>query len=308
LSYDLDDIAEVLQDFKPVKEANPNAELLVLIANPLVSILANEHPAQLRDMHTVSADDRWDVINTALYTLRGLGIALGPHYTLVWQRAFEHIVGFARSADPEKRLFSVELIGDNLAEMEDAVTPYTELLLPLLLDLIADEDEETITHAIRALGLLCYFTQHKHQVLSHYNTILRQLFHNLSRHEETYRLEDTCLLREVTIGCMARMIDAAHGYSPIVAIASLVLAVSHLLPVIWLSQESLPVCQMILKLGQFSLTRDSPMRIWIANCSSAKASPTQFSSVWCPVSYRPLQMRCSAGPKTLSTVPTLSLL
>jgi hypothetical protein len=190
---------------------------------------------------------------------------------VVWQRVLEHIVGFTRSADPEKRRFSVELIADNLVEMGDAVTPYTELLLPLLRDRIADEDEDTMTHAIRALGLVCYFTQHKHQVLCQYNTILWQLFHNLSRHDdESHRLADTCLLRDVTIGFMARMIDAAHGYSPTVAIASLVLAVSRLLPITSDPEESRPVCQMILKLGQCFRTGDCSMRIWIANGLSTK--------------------------------------
>lgn len=154
-----------------------------------------------------SSEYDWLVIDTALDVIIGLSIAMGGQFTELWKVFQKPIMKFASSQTNFERSTAIGVIAECTAHMEDAVTPYTETLLKLLLHRLSDEDPETKSNAAYAAGLLIFHSRNSAAYLPSYNNILTKL-EPLLHTEHARTLDNAC-------GCVSRMIMAHPDKVPI---------------------------------------------------------------------------------------------
>ena len=186
------------------------------VTSILASIITKSHPCQ-QDMgddddhedleEEESSEYDWLVIDTALDVVIGLSMALGGQFTEVWKIFQKPIMKFASSATNFERSTAIGVIAECTSNMGDAVTPYTDTLLKLLLHRLSDEDPETKSNAAYAVGLLIFHSTNSAAYLSSYNTILTKL-EPLLHTEHARTLDNAC-------GCVSRMIMAHPDKVPI---------------------------------------------------------------------------------------------
>ncbi|KAH8601139.1 armadillo-type protein [Bisporella sp. PMI_857] len=192
------------------------SKFLETVTTILSSIITKSHPCQQDigddDDHEDLEDEEsseydWLVIDTALDVIIGLSVALGGQFTELWKVFQKPIMKFASSQTNFERSTAIGVVAECTAHMGDAVTPYTETLLKLLLHRLSDEDPETKSNAAYATGLLVFHSRNSAAYLPSFNTILTKL-EPLLHTEHARTLDNAC-------GCVSRMIMAHPDKVPI---------------------------------------------------------------------------------------------
>lgn len=100
----------------------------------LLAILGKQHVCQQDlgeepDMESLqeSSEYDWLVIDNALDVIAGLSIVLGPTYAELWKLFEKPLMKYAGSSDPVERCASVSAIAECLANMGEAITPFTSV-------------------------------------------------------------------------------------------------------------------------------------------------------------------------------------
>lgn len=220
-------------------------DMMKEVVTAVSTIITRSHPCQqdLGDEEEElevegSSEYDWLVIDTALDVVIGLAVALGPGFAELWKIFEKPILAFTASASESvERSTGVGVIAECAANMEAAVTPYTEKLLAILLKRLSDTDPETKSNAAYATGQLIYNSTDSNTYLPHYNTILRKLESML--HLQEARIKDNAA------GCISRMIMAHPDHVPL---GDVLPALVGLLPLKDDYEENSPVYQCLLKL------------------------------------------------------------
>lgn len=181
----------------------------------LATIITKSHPCQQdlgddddhEDLEEESSEYDWLVIDTALDVVIGLSAALGTQFSEVWKLFQKPIMKFASSQTNYERSTAVGVIAECTANMDEGVTPFTDVLLKLLVHRLSDEDPETKSNAAYATGQLIFHSKNSNAYLPSYNTILTKLEPLLhTQHART--LDNAC-------GCVSRMIMAHQDKVPV---------------------------------------------------------------------------------------------
>ncbi|KAL2168429.1 hypothetical protein VTG60DRAFT_7290 [Thermothelomyces hinnuleus] len=215
------------------------------VVTVISTIITRSHPCQqdLGDEDEEqevegSSEYDWLVIDTALDVVIGLAVALGSGFAELWKIFEKPILRFAASESENiERSTAVGVIAECAANMEAAVTPYTEKLLKLLLKRLSDTDPETKSNAAYATGQLILNSTDSNTYLPHYNTILQKLEPMLHLNEA--RLKDNAA------GCISRMTMAHPDRIPL---GQVLPALVDLLPLKEDYEENSPVYECISKL------------------------------------------------------------
>jgi hypothetical protein len=220
-------------------------EFMKEVVTAITTIITRSHPCQqdLGDDDEEqevegSSEYDWLVIDTALDVVIGLAVALGPGFAELWKIFEKPILKFAAAESENiERSTGVGVIAECAANMEAAVTPYTEKLLKVLLKRLSDPDLETKSNAAYATGQLIYHSTDSNVYLPHYTSILQKLEPMLQIQEA--RIKDNAA------GCLSRMIMAHPGQVPIPDVLP---ALIGLLPLKDDYEENSPVYECLLKL------------------------------------------------------------
>ncbi|KAL2264525.1 hypothetical protein VTJ83DRAFT_7035 [Remersonia thermophila] len=219
-----------------MKEVVTVISTIITRTHPCQQDLGDEDEAQ--EEVEGSSEYDWLVIDTALDAVIGLAVALGPAFAELWKIFEKPILKFAASESENiERSTGVGVIAECAANMADAVTPYTEKLLKLLLKRLSDTDPETKSNAAYATGQLIYNSTDSNTYLPHYPTILQKLESMLQVREA--RIKDNAA------GCLSRMILAHPDQIPL---GDVLPALVDLLPLRDDYEENSPVYQCIFKL------------------------------------------------------------
>ena len=182
----------------------------------LASIITRAHPCQqdLGDDEDIealqeeeSSEYDWLVIDTALDVIIGMATALGGQFTELFKIFQKPIMKFASSQAEIERSTAVGVIAECTANMEQAVTQFTSVLLKLLLHRLSDEDPETKSNAAYAVGQLVFHSTDTAAYLPSYNIILSKL-EPLLQTQHARSIDNAC-------GCVCRMIMAHQDKVPI---------------------------------------------------------------------------------------------
>ena len=220
-------------------------EFMKEVVTVISTIITRSHPCQqdLGDEDEEqevegSSEYDWLVIDTALDVVIGLAVALGPGFAELWKIFEKPILRFAASESENiERSTGVGVIAECAANMEDAVTPYTEKLLKLLLKRLSDPDLETKSNAAYATGQLILNSTDSNTYLPHYATILQKIEPMLQVQEA--RIKDNAA------GCISRMTIAHPDRMPL---GEVLPALVSLLPLKDDYEENSPVYECIQKL------------------------------------------------------------
>lgn len=218
--------------------------VLAKVTNLLVMSITRKHPCQqdlgeeddLDDLEETSEYD-WLVIDTALDAIIGLAVALGPAFGQLYKVFEKAIMKFASSSDSIERSTAVGVIAECIRGMGSAITPYTSVLIKLLLHRLSDEDTETKSNAAFAIGLLQEQSTNDQEILKTFNSILSKLEPLL--HTQEARASDNAA------GCVSRMIMKHRNRVPITEVLPALVA---LLPLKQDFEENEPVYKMIISL------------------------------------------------------------
>ncbi|KAK4147272.1 armadillo-type protein [Dichotomopilus funicola] len=215
------------------------------VVTVLSTIITRSHPCQ-QDLGDEDEDQEvegtseydWLVIDTGLDAIIGLAVALGPGFAELWKIFEKPIIRFASSESENiERSTGVGVIAECAANMEAAITPYTEKLLKLLLKRLSDTDPETKSNAAYATGQLILNSTDTNTYLPHYGNILQKLEPMLQVQEA--RIKDNAA------GCISRLTLAHPDQIPL---GDVLPALVGLLPLKDDYEENSPVYECILKL------------------------------------------------------------
>ena len=228
---------------------------LKAVTETLIAVITKSHPCQkdfgldedFGALEEISEYD-WLTIDTAMDTICGLALSLGPSFSQLWKMFEKTLMKYASGSEGFERATAVGVISECIKGMEDAVTPYTSTLLPLLLKRLTDEDPETKSNAAYAVGLLQQHSQDEDAILKQFSAILGRLEPLLQTSEA--RAKDNAA------GCVARMIMRHPTHVPI---SQVVPALLELLPLEDDFDENEPVWNMIVGLCK-PLPLPSPSR------------------------------------------------
>ncbi|KAH6640188.1 armadillo-type protein [Chaetomium tenue] len=221
------------EDF--VKEVVTVISTIITRSHPCQQDLGDEDEEQEVEG---SSEYDWLVIDTGLDVVIGLAVALGPGFSELWKIFEKPIMRFAASESENiERSTGVGVIAECAANMEAAVTPYTEKLLKLLLKRLSDTDPETKSNAAYATGQLILNSTDTNTYMPHYGTILQKLEPMLQVQEA--RIKDNAA------GCISRMTMAHPDQIPL---GDVLPALVGLLPLKDDFEENSPVYECILKL------------------------------------------------------------
>lgn len=125
-------IAAVLKSCGP---AIINSEEVVKkITKILVAILSKQHPCQQdlgeeNDMDNLqeSSEYDWLVVDNALDVIASLSVALGQTFAELWKIIEKPVLKYAGSSDAIERSASIGAIAECMANMREAVTPFTSV-------------------------------------------------------------------------------------------------------------------------------------------------------------------------------------
>jgi hypothetical protein len=236
-------VAEVLKLAGPAILAHQN--MLEQMISILGLLITRQHPCQMdlgdefEDQEVgESSEYDWVVVDTALDVIVGLSKALGTQFGEVWKVFEKPVMKLASSQEAVERSTSTGAIGECIAHgWYEAVTPYTERLLTLLLHRLNDEDPDTKSNAAYGLGLLILHSTDSAKYLPKYTPILTKLGSLLAVDES----------RDNAAGCVSRMIIAHPDKVPI---AEVLPALVKLLPLKKDYMENKPIYDCIVGLYQ----------------------------------------------------------
>jgi hypothetical protein len=223
------------------------------MTSTMASIITKAHPCQQDigddDDHEDLDDEEsseydWLVIDTALDVIIGMSKALGSQFNEVWKIYQKPVMKYASSQTNYERSTAVGVIAECTRNMGDGVTPYTDVLLKLLLHRLSDEDPETKSNAAYAIGLLVFHSTNSTAYLPSFNTILSKL-EPLLQTRRARTLDNAC-------GCVCRMIMAHQDKVPVDDILPVMVDV---LPLTEDYEENTPIFECISGLCKFPRTR-----------------------------------------------------
>jgi hypothetical protein len=119
----------------------------------------------------------------------------------VWPKFQKVILKYAGSTDSNERAQATGTLAECIHAMGEAVTPYTEGLMKVVLHRFRDEDEIVKGNAIYAAGIISQYSQNTQYVVQQYRTILEKLEPLL---EDDGKDQEHLL--DNAVGCVARMI------------------------------------------------------------------------------------------------------
>lgn len=239
------------------------------VTETLLAIITKKHGCQQDFGDTEDIDDLeesseydWLIIDTALDVVASLATSLGGSFGQLWKFFEKPIMQYASGSESFERSTSIGVIAECIRGMGEAVTPFTTVLLKLLLHRMSDEDAETKSNAAFALGLLQENSINDQEILKSYNTILSKLEPLLHSHEA--RAKDNAA------GCVSRMIMKHQDHVPINVVLP---ALIELLPLKEDFEENEPVYDMIVKLCTLffhsHITLDQPL----THCIDSEGEP-----------------------------------
>ncbi|KAK2775057.1 karyopherin kap123 [Colletotrichum kahawae] len=206
-------------------------------------LITRSHPCQ-QDMGDEeeqeaegSSELDWLVIDTAMDVILGLATALGPDFAEMWKVFEKPILKFASSQENLERSTSVGVIAEAIKYMGNAVTPFTDGLLPILNHRLTDSDPLAKSNAAYATGQLIFNSTATDKTIPHYPAILQKL-------EPLLSIQESRMVDNVS-GCICRMIMT----NPNPEFVDRVLpAVVGVLPLKEDFEENAPIYQAIYKL------------------------------------------------------------
>lgn len=226
-----------------------NGPVIEQITNQLIQVMTKQHPCQ-QDLGAEADDGEeqldetseydWLVIDTALDTVYGLAKALGPQFVELWKIFEKPIMKYASSSESAERNSATGTIAECIANMGNAVTPFTTPLLKLLLHRLGDEDPEVRSNTAYAIGRLVEASSNTAEITKAYPTILGKLEPILHDKQEARLLDNSA-------GCVARMVNRHREAFPV---AEVLPRLVELLPLKEDYEENEPVYRMIVMLYQ----------------------------------------------------------
>ncbi|OLN87098.1 putative importin subunit beta-4 [Colletotrichum chlorophyti] len=210
----------------------------------LTSLITRSHPCQQdfgdeEEEHEAegSSEFDWLVIDTALDVILGLATALGSDFAEMWKIFEKAILKFASSQEGLERSTSVGVIAEAIKYMGNAVTPFTDNLLPVLAHRLSDEDPLAKSNAAYAIGQLILNSTQTDKTIPQYPAILEKL-------EPLLQIKESRMVDNVS-GCISRMIIANPNPEFIERVLP---AIVNALPLTEDYEENAPIYQAIYKL------------------------------------------------------------
>ena len=241
-------LAETLKVTGPALISDPG--IIEKVINIVTLLVTQKHPCQediqgeedddLSDLELTEFD--WVVVDTAMDVISGLAVALGPSFSELWKIFEKQILKYASSSESLERATAVGVLAEIITGMEDAVTPLTSKLMPLLLKRLGDEDTQVKSNGAYAVGRLVEKSKDTDTISKAYPTILSKL-ESLLRTQES-RCTDNAA------GCVSRLILKNKEAVPVEEV--LPVLIKDVLPLKQDFQENEPVYNMIVQMCKFA--------------------------------------------------------
>ncbi|KAK1471051.1 hypothetical protein CCUS01_06165 [Colletotrichum cuscutae] len=168
-------------------------------------LITRSHPCQMdlgeeeeEEAAEGSSEFDWLVIDTALDVILGLATVLGSDFAEMWRVYQQPILKFASSQESLERSTAVGVIAEAVKYMGQAVTEFTDSLLPVLTHRLTDPDSLAKSNAAYAMGQLIFNSQATDKTISQYPTVLEKL-------EPLLQIKESRMVDNVS-GCISRMI------------------------------------------------------------------------------------------------------
>ncbi|KAK2062026.1 ARM repeat-containing protein [Colletotrichum caudatum] len=178
-----------------LKESITILGTLITRSHPCQQDLGDEEEEQEAEG---SSEFDWLVIDTALDVVLGLATALGGDFAEMWKIFEKPILKFASSQEALERSTAVGVIAEAIKYMGEAVTPFTDSLLPVLAHRLTDPDSLAKSNAAYAIGQLIFNSQSTDKTIPQYPAILEKL-------EPLLQVKESRMVDNVS-GCISRMI------------------------------------------------------------------------------------------------------
>lgn len=226
----------------------PSGSVVLDIAARLQEILNKKHVCQQDlgddeedDIPSESSEYDWLVIETAMDTVTCLAASLGSSFGELWPKFQQPIYQYCSSQEHNERSAAVGTIADCIGNMQDTVGPYTSKLFTILKHRLSDEDVQTKSNTVYAIGLLCEKSPDEKEVLRHYAPLLAQL-------EQLLNSQQDARLRDNVAGCVSRLMWRHPTHVPIEQVLPRLV---EILPLTEDFDENEPVYRLILQLCKF---------------------------------------------------------
>ncbi|KAI4182894.1 MAG: hypothetical protein L6R41_005718 [Letrouitia leprolyta] len=225
---------------------------LTPVSNTLIALLSRKHPCQtdfsLSAASSTSAEDNdpgllesseydWLVIDTALDILVSLAHVLGSTFAEFYKMVEKLLFRFASGSEAIERSTSVGVLAECIRSMKSAVSPFTASLFKLLMHRLDDEDPETRSNAVFAVGMLIEQSNDEKEVGKYFNAVLAKL-------EGLLRMEGA-RLKDNAAGCAARMV---RRWAERVPLGAVLPALVGVLPLTEDFEENAPVWGAVVRL------------------------------------------------------------
>lgn len=224
---------------------------LTPVSQTLLALLSRKHPCQtdfsLSASSSPSPDDDpgllesseydWLVIDTALDILISLAHILGPSFAEFYKLVEKLLFRFASGSEAIERSTAVGVLAECIRSMDSAVTPFTGSMFRILMHRLDDEDPETKSNAVFAVGILIEKSQDEKEVGRYFNPVLAKL-------EGLLRMEGA-RLKDNAAGCAARMVGRWQDKVPLGAVMPALVGV---LPLTEDFEENAPVWGCLVRL------------------------------------------------------------
>ncbi|GKT59945.1 karyopherin kap123 [Colletotrichum tofieldiae] len=217
-----------------LKESITILGTLITRSHPCQQDLGDEEEEQEAEG---SSEFDWLVIDTALDVILGLATALGGDFAEMWKIFEKPILKFASSQESLERSTAVGVIAEAVKYMGEAVTPFTDSLLPILTHRLTDPDSLAKSNAAYATGQLIYNSQSTDKTIPQYPAVLEKL-------EPLLQIKESRMVDNVS-GCISRMI--LRNPNP-EFVERVLPAVVSVLPLQEDYEENAPIYQAIAKL------------------------------------------------------------
>ena len=196
-----------------------------------------EDDADLSDLETTEFE--WLVVDSAMDVVSGLAAALGPSFGELWKIFDKHVMRYAAGSESLERASACGVLAEVITGMGEAVSPYTSVIMNVLLKRLSDEDPQTKSNAAYAVGRLVEKSEDTTTVTKAYPSIMQKL-------EPLLQIEEgRCM--DNAAGCVARLILAHKDRVPVPEVLP-ALVNSGVLPLKEDYQENEPVWKMIISL------------------------------------------------------------
>ncbi len=221
-------------------------DALAKIVQTVTDLITKKHTCQtgmddedLDDDELDTTELEWVVIDNAMDVISGLAAALGPSFTEIWKVFQKQVLTYASSGESIQRATACGVLAEVITGMSDAVTPYTQQIMQVLLKRLGDEDAQTKSNAAYAIGRLVEKSEDDTTVTKAYSAIMQKLENMLGTKEAR------CM--DNAAGCVSRMIMKHKSKIPVEEVLP-ALVNSGVLPLKEDFQENEPVWKMIVQL------------------------------------------------------------